>query len=50
MVDQLTVLVLEYGMDSFVFGPADDPVNQVRRFADDVAPAVREAVASHRGR
>jgi hypothetical protein len=31
-----------------VFGPARDPVDQVRRFAEEVAPAVREAVDRHR--
>lgn len=47
-VEQLTGLVLETGMDSFVFGPSQDPVRQVQRFAAEVAPAVREEVA--RGR
>jgi alkanesulfonate monooxygenase SsuD/methylene tetrahydromethanopterin reductase-like flavin-dependent oxidoreductase (luciferase family) len=48
-VDELTTLVLESGMDTFVFGPADDPVRQTEVFAAEVAPAVREAVAVHRG-
>jgi alkanesulfonate monooxygenase SsuD/methylene tetrahydromethanopterin reductase-like flavin-dependent oxidoreductase (luciferase family) len=47
-VDQLTSLAVEHGMDTFVFGPARDPVHQVRRFAEEVAPAVREAVRRHR--
>jgi alkanesulfonate monooxygenase SsuD/methylene tetrahydromethanopterin reductase-like flavin-dependent oxidoreductase (luciferase family) len=46
--DELTELVVEHGIDSFVFGPADDPVRQVQVFAAEVAPAVREAVARHR--
>jgi alkanesulfonate monooxygenase SsuD/methylene tetrahydromethanopterin reductase-like flavin-dependent oxidoreductase (luciferase family) len=49
-VEQLSVLAAEHGMDSFILAPADDPVTQVRRFADDVVPAVREAVAKRRGR
>lgn len=48
-VEELTGLAVEHGMDTFVFGPAADPVNQLRRFAAEVAPAVREAVARHRG-
>lgn len=48
-VEQLTELVLGTGMDSFVFGPAEDPVRQVQRFAAEVAPAVRARVAQHRG-
>jgi hypothetical protein len=39
---------IEHGIDSFVFGPSDDPVRQVQVFAAEVAPAVREAVARHR--
>jgi len=46
--NELTELVVEYGIDSFVFGPADDPVRQVQVFAAEVAPAVRMAVARHR--
>lgn len=48
-VDELTALAVEYGMDTFVFGPASPDVRQVQRFAGEVAPAVREAVARHRG-
>ncbi|NYH50646.1 alkanesulfonate monooxygenase SsuD/methylene tetrahydromethanopterin reductase-like flavin-dependent oxidoreductase (luciferase family) [Nocardiopsis arvandica] len=48
-VEQLTELVLEYGMDTFVFGPAENPVRQVERFAAEVVPAVREAVHRERG-
>lgn len=47
-VEELTHLVLEGGMDSFLFGPADDPVRQTERFAAEVAPAVRAAVAAER--
>src|SRR6202040_2415663 len=48
-VDELTELAVERGMDTFIFGPAADPVNQLQRFAAEVAPAVRERVAQHRG-
>jgi alkanesulfonate monooxygenase SsuD/methylene tetrahydromethanopterin reductase-like flavin-dependent oxidoreductase (luciferase family) len=48
-VDELTQLAVEHGMDTFMFGPNEDPVPQLRRFAAEVAPAVRENVAQHRG-
>lgn len=47
-IDELAELALERGMDAFVFGPSQDPVHQVLRFAAEIAPAVREAVAQHR--
>jgi alkanesulfonate monooxygenase SsuD/methylene tetrahydromethanopterin reductase-like flavin-dependent oxidoreductase (luciferase family) len=49
-VDELTELTVEHGMDTFMFGPSADPVPQLRRFAEEVVPAVREQVARHRGR
>lgn len=48
-VEQLSELVVVHGMDSFVFGPAEDPVPQAHIFAAEVAPAVRERVAQARG-
>jgi alkanesulfonate monooxygenase SsuD/methylene tetrahydromethanopterin reductase-like flavin-dependent oxidoreductase (luciferase family) len=48
-LDTLTGLVLDGGMDTFIFGPAQDDLAQVRRFAEEVAPAVRDQVAEHRG-
>ncbi len=48
-VDELTELAVEHGMDTFMFGPSEDPVTQLQRFAADVAPAVRERVERHRG-
>ncbi len=48
-IEELTSLAVEHGMDGFVFGPASDPMNQVQRFAAEIAPAVREAVLLHRG-
>lgn len=48
-VDELTELSVVHGMDTFIFGPSADPVPQLQRFAEEVAPAVREQVARHRG-
>lgn len=46
--EQLADLTLELGMSTYVLG-SDDP-DTVRRFADEVAPAVRELVQVERGR
>lgn len=35
---------LEFRFDGFVFWPSEDPEVQTRRFGEEVAPAVREAV------
>lgn len=48
-IEELTSLTLEYGMDTFVFWPAEDQERQIGTFAGEVAPAVREAVAKERG-
>ncbi|MBC2639104.1 MULTISPECIES: LLM class flavin-dependent oxidoreductase [unclassified Rhodococcus (in: high G+C Gram-positive bacteria)] len=48
-VSQLTDLAVETGMDTFVFGTDGDDPAQVRKFATDVAPAVRAAVDACRG-
>jgi alkanesulfonate monooxygenase SsuD/methylene tetrahydromethanopterin reductase-like flavin-dependent oxidoreductase (luciferase family) len=45
-VGELTGLVAEHGFDTFVLWAEGD--DQVARFADEVAPAVREQVASRR--
>jgi hypothetical protein len=45
---QLTELVLRYGMSGFVLGPGGNPTEDLRRFAEEVVPAVREAVARER--
>jgi alkanesulfonate monooxygenase SsuD/methylene tetrahydromethanopterin reductase-like flavin-dependent oxidoreductase (luciferase family) len=47
-VETLTGFALELGFDTFVFWPAVEPVDQVERFAQEVVPAVREAVATAR--
>ena len=47
-VDELTDLAVGYGFDTFLFwGEGDD---QLPRFAEEVAPAVRAQVAGERGR
>ncbi len=49
-VAQLTELVLELGFSGFVLGPGEDAAGDLRRFAMEVAPGVREVVeASRRG-
>jgi alkanesulfonate monooxygenase SsuD/methylene tetrahydromethanopterin reductase-like flavin-dependent oxidoreductase (luciferase family) len=49
-VEQLLPLVTETGMDTFVLWPSEAPDRQLELFAAEVAPALREAVAAHRGR
>lgn len=49
-VEELTRLVLDLGFDTFVFWPTGDHVRQVEVFADEVVPAVREAVVAERSR
>jgi hypothetical protein len=34
------------GIDAFIFWPTADELTQVERFATEVAPAVREALAA----
>ena len=46
--EQLTSLVVETGMDTFIFGAQDDNYDQCRRFVNEVVPAVRERVAQAR--
>ncbi|OBJ71437.1 LLM class flavin-dependent oxidoreductase [Mycobacterium sp. 1274756.6] len=48
-VGALTDLAVRTGMDTFLFGTPDDDIGQVRRFATEVVPAVRAAVAERRG-
>jgi alkanesulfonate monooxygenase SsuD/methylene tetrahydromethanopterin reductase-like flavin-dependent oxidoreductase (luciferase family) len=47
-VDQLGVLVLEHGFDTFVYWPEDDPVDQIHRFAE-LTPEVIALVERERG-
>jgi alkanesulfonate monooxygenase SsuD/methylene tetrahydromethanopterin reductase-like flavin-dependent oxidoreductase (luciferase family) len=44
-VDELTRLAVEVGMDTFIYWPADDRLRQMERFAAEVVPAVKAAVA-----
>ena len=43
-VEQLSTLTLEHGTDTYIFGTDRDPETQMRRFAIEVAPRVRENV------
>lgn len=47
-VEELTRFAVELGMDTFVYWPSEDHVRQVEMFANEVVPAVREAVAAER--
>lgn len=47
-VEELTRLSVELGMDTFIYWPSEDPIRQVELFANEVVPAVREAVAAER--
>jgi alkanesulfonate monooxygenase SsuD/methylene tetrahydromethanopterin reductase-like flavin-dependent oxidoreductase (luciferase family) len=49
-IEELSRFVLELGMDTFIYWPAEDHVRQVELFASEVVPAVREAVAAERSR
>ncbi|HET8841607.1 MAG TPA: LLM class flavin-dependent oxidoreductase [Ktedonobacteraceae bacterium] len=49
-VEELTRLVVEVGMDTFIYWPADDRLAQIQLFASEVVPAVREQVAQVRGK
>jgi alkanesulfonate monooxygenase SsuD/methylene tetrahydromethanopterin reductase-like flavin-dependent oxidoreductase (luciferase family)/hemerythrin-like domain-containing protein len=43
-VAQLTELAIEQGMSGFLLMPTGNPADDLRRFAEEVAPGVREAV------
>ena len=47
-VEELRRFALELGMDTFIYWPQEDHVRQVEVFAQEVVPAVREAVAAGR--
>lgn len=47
-VETLVGLVVETGMDTFIFAAPDDDVDQVRRFAHEVVPGVRDGVDRRR--
>jgi alkanesulfonate monooxygenase SsuD/methylene tetrahydromethanopterin reductase-like flavin-dependent oxidoreductase (luciferase family) len=47
-VEELTTLAVTQGMDSYILGVDGPPEDQLRRFALEVVPRVRENVARHR--
>jgi alkanesulfonate monooxygenase SsuD/methylene tetrahydromethanopterin reductase-like flavin-dependent oxidoreductase (luciferase family) len=47
-VENLARFSLELGMDTFIYWPPEDHVRQIEFFANEVFPAVREAVARER--
>lgn len=47
-IAQLTELALEGGWSAFVLAPGEDAAGDLQRFAEEVAPGVREAVARAR--
>ena len=47
-VQTLTEFALEYGMDTFIYWPSGDHERQAEIFADEVVPAIKEAVRSER--
>jgi len=47
-VETLTRFTVELGLDTFIFWPEGDQAGQLERFAAEVAPGVREAVARAR--
>jgi alkanesulfonate monooxygenase SsuD/methylene tetrahydromethanopterin reductase-like flavin-dependent oxidoreductase (luciferase family) len=49
-VEELTRLVVEVGMDTFIYWPASDRVRQIELFAAEIVPAVQKQVAAARGR
>ncbi|HEX2240922.1 MAG TPA: LLM class flavin-dependent oxidoreductase [Actinomycetota bacterium] len=47
-VEELTRLVTQFGIDTFIFWPTQDPETQLRVFANEVVPGVRAAVIAQR--
>ena len=45
-IETLTGFARELRFDTFILGPADEEPDQIERFAREVVPAVREALAS----
>jgi alkanesulfonate monooxygenase SsuD/methylene tetrahydromethanopterin reductase-like flavin-dependent oxidoreductase (luciferase family)/hemerythrin-like domain-containing protein len=48
-VEQLTDLAVTQGVSGFILAPGTAPESELQRFAEEVAPGVREAVAAARG-
>nr|MBA2535096.1 LLM class flavin-dependent oxidoreductase [Rubrobacter sp.] len=47
-VETLTDFVLQHGMDTFIFWPSENHIQQTELFASEVVPAVRDAVRAGR--
>lgn len=47
-IEELTRFAVELGMDTFIFWPDEDHIRQFQRFAAEVVPGVRDAVAQAR--
>jgi alkanesulfonate monooxygenase SsuD/methylene tetrahydromethanopterin reductase-like flavin-dependent oxidoreductase (luciferase family) len=45
-IETLTTFASDLGFDTFVFWPADEPLAQLERFAEEVVPGLRAAVPS----
>ena len=45
-IETLIEWATDPGIDTFIFWPTADELTQVERFAAEVAPAVREALAA----
>jgi hypothetical protein len=48
-IEQLTELAVEQGISGFILGPGAAAESDLRRFAEEVVPGVREEVAAARG-
>ncbi len=48
-IDQLSMLALEHGVDTFILWSEGDPIEQTHRFAE-LTPVVREVVTTERAR
>ncbi len=48
-IEQLTELALDQGVSGFILGPGSAAESDLRRFAEEVVPEVRAAVAAARG-
>jgi alkanesulfonate monooxygenase SsuD/methylene tetrahydromethanopterin reductase-like flavin-dependent oxidoreductase (luciferase family) len=48
-VEDLTTAAVDHGMDTFILWADGEPEEQLHRFAEEVAPAVRTEVARRRG-
>ena len=49
-ITALSEWAIGIGFDTFIFWPVTDPAGQLKVFANEVVPAVRDRVAGLRGR